>query len=496
MGRARTIDRAGCGLALLLAVAASSSAGATGLSRDRDPVVMTGAELPGLVGVAPSDVVAFRRASGAWVQIPVQVDERVVVSFGQIYGGLLASPALTTAYADAGSYTGADADPLIDADDEVVWMARDAGGHAASTAPLPAGVLADSGVEVRMTDPLTGDEGWVYLFERSGGLDPSAGADYVDYQFDLLAGSYPGDYDLSVGPNPENSSITTALYATHFSDRWIRDATQVFAGGASGADLLDRHKNLFAPGDCSRSEDTFSTCEGAFVANRDGPVRAIRSYLGANSGPVTQRLHRFYEGRQDVTTFLRVHAINGILDVYDYSAAASGMTYANSLNPAGVAVDGVPDALAPGAPLWELVTGLQGTLVIVPALVTDIAPLPLTSYYGDDTTPSNPQCTGDAFEYAQSGLWIQVPIPNTDPHLAPPLYHLEASRTVYYDPPGRSAGDAALRASQATTPLGTSAAPFPSVPVPGLPTAARWGVALALTALGAAFAWRAPRARS
>ena len=60
-----------------------------------------------------------------------------------------------------------------------------------------------------------------------------------------------------------------------------------------------------------RSEDTFNDAEGAFIANKSGPVRAIRSYIGANSGPLTVRQHVFYERREDITTYLRVHAIPG-----------------------------------------------------------------------------------------------------------------------------------------------------------------------------------------
>ena len=64
------------------------------------------------------------------------------------------------------------------------------------------------------------------------------------------------------------------------------------AGGAR--DILDRHKNLFAPGNCGRSENTFSDGAGAIIVNKNGPVRAIRSYIGANSGTYTHREHLFY----------------------------------------------------------------------------------------------------------------------------------------------------------------------------------------------------------
>jgi hypothetical protein len=44
-------------------------------------------------------------------------------------------------------------------------------------------------------------------------------------------------------------------------------------------------------GECGRSEQTFTMGPGAMVANKSGPVRAIRSYMGANSGGHTHREH-------------------------------------------------------------------------------------------------------------------------------------------------------------------------------------------------------------
>jgi len=110
--------------------------------------------------------------------------------------------------------------------------------------------------------------------------------------------------------------------------------------------------STFGPNICGRSEDTFSAGEGAFFTNKDGPVRAIRSYLGANSGPFTQRDHIFYEQRQDITTFLRVHEIPGVMDLYDYSPAASGMYYYNDWNTEGLLVDGVRIATYAALVLW------------------------------------------------------------------------------------------------------------------------------------------------
>jgi len=64
--------------------------------RDSDPVVLAGSELPGLLGLEPDRIVAFRYTTG-WIQIPVQVDERSLVDFGIVYG-LLPVGVVTLAY--------------------------------------------------------------------------------------------------------------------------------------------------------------------------------------------------------------------------------------------------------------------------------------------------------------------------------------------------------------------------------------------------------------
>lgn len=442
-----------------------------GLSRVEDPVVVPGAQVSSLGSANANDIVAFARDNGAWTQIPVQVDERLVQDFCEIYGkssGLWgAQPACKTSkvitalfYADAETFTGADPDPLLDLDDEVVFMARD-GGDRVGTWTDPAGVVSGSGVELSLQD---GDEqAWVYLFERNdAGLTPDAGKDYVQYTVSLNGIDYKTEYDLygtSCGGetavcNPtmtEDSTIKGAAYTRHFVARWMTDELQITAGDATGVDILDLHQSRFGPTSCGRHVLTYSTAEGAFVANIDGPVRAIRSYLGANSGPLTQRDHLFYDHREDIVTQLRVHATSqGIMDLMDYSEAAAGMTYYNDLNPEGLTIDGVPDtANEAGVPQWEMVTGAQGSLVMTGILDasfdTDIARF----FWADDATPSFPQCdtstalaAPDDKAFGMSGVWLDGALPDTDPKNGSSAHTL-TRRILYYQAPNLAL-DAAL----------------------------------------------------
>lgn len=441
------------------------------LNRPADPVVMRGENVPTLIGAAPGELVAWRHTATGWEQVPVQVDERAVVDFGKIYNQALIG-VTDTFYTDPNTYTGTDPDATFDAGDEIVFMAKDTGEYAPGTATEPPGVRPGSGVEVRITDPLDSSRvGYLYLFRQTGGLDPGAGRPYVTYNFSLNNGTYLTSYNLQSGPNPENSSASSAYYRHHFSDRWVDDELNVTAsngsGTATGVDILDRHKTMYQPGDCRRTEDTFSNGKGAFVTNKSGPVRAIRSYMGANSGDYTQREHLFYERRQDMATFLRVHELGGIGDIFDYSPAAAGMSYYNDLNQNGALVDGAPETLASGPIRWELLTGPQGSLAITHNYVSNIAGLSHSSYYLDDDTPADTQCTGDAFSYASSGPQLST-IPCTDiAHgCANKLTHW---RHIYYDGPGLTTVDAAARSNAALIPLTFVIAEWPKT-APVAPT--------------------------
>jgi hypothetical protein len=480
-GRRKALGVAVVGLVALVAVACNDF---NTVVRPEEPVVFTGNELPGLVGAAPDDIVAFAhtRPNGVptWTQIPVQIDQRKVVDFGQ-YPGSNATPGVdgtvygttpigVTAlqYADAGTFVGADTDPTFDGDDELVFMSSDAGGVPRSAEKTePAGVVPGSGLRVQISDSIDGSRtGYVFLFRTDGSLDPAAGRDYVEYDFNLTSGAYKTTYKRADGPNAETSVVTTDNYRVGMTDRWIENQWRVDAAGANGVDILDGVKARFGLGTCGRSNATFADGEGAFIANIDGPVRAIRSYVGANSGPLTQRTHVFYRSTTATTTNLRVHAIPGIMDFVDFSSDAIGMSYANSVHPVGVTIDGSADAITTAIPDWELATGAQGS-VMTTGIVDTVGIIPgggtlddiVDGFYRDELNSPVQQCWGDAHFLGASGLSFTASIPNTDPTLGS-FATLDATRHVRFTGPGATAADATTWADGIETPLGRAVIPY------------------------------------
>lgn len=485
---------AGLTLAMVLSTVGCTKYGTT-LSRPFAPVVLEGAQVPNLLGTDPRHVVGFAWDGSSWHQVPVQVDERDLVSPGVIYhlptssypklygtSALLTIPVYTppaTATADYRSYatyTPPDSDPTVDADDEISFLADDTGVSAPPEAGTPTGVDPTTREVVAVTDPLAPtQQGYVYLFHSDTLTGGSAGTTGVDYQFSLDSGDYLATYKMgnaSLAPNkawgfnPEHSTVTTPVYAQTFSDRWLQDGLTINHAGTTSPDLLDRSM-YNVPLGCGRTEDTFDgadTGEGAFIVNISGPVRAIRSYLGANSFKWTSVSDVFYPGRQDTTIDLRGHAgMPGFGMADDFTTGLTGLTYSDAANTA-LPIDGSPDTFTPitattggpTAPSWQVVTGPQGSLFTSRSIDTSITGLVLSSTYVDQSPASPKPCTGDTSSWGRSGFQIMSPglsVPGTDPTLAATYDTFTSSRTRYFAGPDFDVTAAPMLDAQVQNPL-------------------------------------------
>ena len=470
------------------------------LDRSNDPVVLTGADTPNLIGADPGHVVGFSWDGSSWHQIPVQVDERDLVSPGEIYHWspaaypklagtstpykiLVYTPRQTSTpgYTVYPTYTPADSDPTVDANDEISFMAYDTGKVAPDGVEPPAGVDAVSRQVVTATDPLKPSHlGTVYLFSSSTLTGGSAGTTGVDYTFSLDSGDYKTTYKMgttsltpngSSGYNPESSTVVTPAYRLGYSDRWINNSMAITQLGASGVQMLDRTNYFATKVACQRTEDTFSgklNTSGGFIANISGPVRAIRSYMGANSFTYTNVTDVFYLGREDTTIHLVGHAgMPGFGLGTDLATGLAGMTYSDAHN-SGLTIDGVPDTYTPATaitgsgplpPSWQMVQGPAGTVISARTFDTSIAGLDMTSTYDDASPNPTRPCTGDTSSWGYHGFEINSPtnnVPDMDPTRVRNPATFVSTGFRYFQGPSFSADDAPALEARVKHPIATS----------------------------------------
>lgn len=236
----------------------------------------------------------------------------------------------------------------------------------------------------------------------------------------------------------------------------------------------------FDPATCGRSEDTFDGVvdahpyEGAFIVNISGPVRALRSSVGTNSGQYTIGTDIFYPQREDSAVDLRVHNIPGVMSFDDLTTGLGGMRYFDDQHLDGSAISGRTADLSWAAPpAWQMVSGSVGSLVTTHSINTDIAGLQVTGWWQDHTYPSGTSrppapCTGDLTAWGQNGVRVASPIPCTDPtrygtFSGCPLVAgqttakmLTSGRVRYFEAPNLPTSSAATLASRAQQPLVTT----------------------------------------
>jgi hypothetical protein len=360
---------------------------------------------PPATGIPVGEVAAYRWDGAQFVEIPVQVD--------QMYPYCLSNP-----NSDFGVYSGTDMEltyawdveswkkiggtcstaylpgdgplpdpvPTLDDDDEVVFMASDAGGQAPVGAAEPAGAT-DSQVLV-LTDPLDpATLRFVYLFRKPGGSSFTAANGYVDYARDANADEYIDRYSFGsgdpeqlgssntgYGPNLSGSvcvpmplhpstdrfprdgvTVSSEAYRWRASGRWmVREMHVAKPGqpGVYGPDLIDRWKGRAfqqAPDSTIslvgfEDEQVNWEANSSLLGERMGPVRAIRETWGADSGTNVTKTESFYRNVITYHYHVRVHPIppDGLYTSWDYNRGVAAKYY-NVLKPDGVDIDGVND---------------------------------------------------------------------------------------------------------------------------------------------------------
>jgi hypothetical protein len=338
--------------------AADSTVTAKTLARDFEPVIITGTVASALAGSPIDELFVYTYRGGVWEQIPAQVDEVTAT----------------------GAYTTTE-DGLLDANDEIVFMAMDLGDQAVGIVPTADGQpISALWYEIEVTDLISpilrsrsgqARKGWAYLVHSSV-LTPTFTADYVS--FDPIQLRINGlNYHLGFAP----------------SRPWL----EYLSFGDSETDILDRTPKLrLCLGEvCWFTEDNTPDVEDDVI--RDGPVRAImRSGRARAYGTMA-------------TWTIPVPLIlfaNRVRFSTDFNSAATGATFYNAVVPNGVTVDGIPDDVpaTPPSP-WAQLSTSMGTII----QVADNSPIGGTqiNYYMDDAT-TDPADTGDMKHYADTGI--------------------------------------------------------------------------------------------
>lgn len=367
---------------------------------DRDGLFVPLEAVPGQRTGTPVTLVAgYHWESGAFVRIPLQVDERfpryltnyasgfgiysqsdleITYAFdweGRKLEGERPDDPFTAAASVAGDITTADPVPGLDTDDEVVVMFSDAGERAPTGARPEDATLVQ---EVRILDPLDATERWIYVGRSA---TPTTFAPYVAYVPDEDAWTYVlsnhGDYggapggachlgdgvDADFAPTSltcphrrpkDSATVSSDRYRFHYAGRWKLDGLSVRQPDGSWSEsVVDRWK-----GRAFQQREGNAADIGGFEDENDwsrssvtlgvktGPIRVIRETWGADSGTSVTRTDVFYRDQFVQRYMMRVHPIppDGVYAFWDHRAGMME-TYYTPARPGGVPIDGKNDEL-------------------------------------------------------------------------------------------------------------------------------------------------------
>lgn len=296
---------------------AAEAVNAKTLMREFDPVVVSGRSC-GLTGgpLAGYNLYAFKE--DRLFPIPFQIDEKDDAGRFVLRCGRLAA---------------VDQDTSFDDNDELVFMARDAGDKCCDPALLPPGIKAC--MELKITDPATMDKAWAYLTIEDGEQTRSP-VDYVVYSDDppsFATRNYSGRYDADHPVGASQYAFEQGL-------------------GGNGQDFIDRIKVRLVMGSMGvrlhRSEEDIKVKALGYL---DGPVRAIA--YSENVTPLvlgipastTRQYTYYYNHFADFALAASFPLRPGFFRaiVIDDFKDARGWIFYNSNNPDGHVIDGKTD---------------------------------------------------------------------------------------------------------------------------------------------------------
>lgn len=314
-----------------------------------DVVRILGRDLPTFLGKCIPSIRLLAYRSDRWVSIVFQVDEK------NTDGAFL--------FPNGEENDLSEIDDNLDEQDEIVFLARDAGCRAPSSA-WPGDSIA--GEEIEITDPLTGEKGWSYLFAFSD-PPPLAPDDLISY-------------------DPEWDRISSRCYVAGYSrikgrQSAVNESYLVPKEcGGNGRNFFDSAKGwirlrlLFSLLKITIHSDNFLSSVPAYI---DGPVRVvIKKRTAIKLGPGLRSPHidsdliyypRFFMSGLVIAIPFDPSLVTSSLRLTigtDLNHEATGMLFWNSRNLEPAIVDGRMSpqeiALDIRPDQWRVVFGDQG----------------------------------------------------------------------------------------------------------------------------------------
>jgi len=381
------------------------------LNRNFETVVITGNSIDSFIGVALNELhlYAYDDDARSWRLVPSQIDEKY--DNGQYV------------------YTGQTENDILDANDELVFMAKDAG--AQNTFSWIDDIDSQNyvRVEIEILDPITQNKAYVYLYRsKSNGLAQSL-TDYVKY--------FQSDTD-KIGED----RIESLYYEIgNLSNGLPGSLTIPQSVGGSGEDILDRLKFRAK---ASAFGFNINLDEGnlKFIQDDDeilfidGPVRVIRKL----NATLEKRINFFITISPDfsgtVTYFepysaqidIEIPAISdasissGRLSL-DFNSAASGMSFTSAKNPNPVTIDGSDDpnldrtldeTVLPVGNWMAYESSGQSQNTIVNFFPVKLSTGGARELYYKDNSSQDDGDTGDERSYGDAGIAISGGISTPD----------------------------------------------------------------------------------
>ncbi|MCI0694552.1 T9SS type A sorting domain-containing protein [candidate division KSB1 bacterium] len=303
-------------------------------------------------------------------------------------------------------------DAIADDNDEVIFMPSGVGDRAPTDKWVDGS--DDTRLELEVTDPITNEKGWLYLFQHV--KNPPALDSHIRYTSD---------------PNGSGADMVEgeSYIEGHESTGWFTDI-KIKAPFGNDQDILDRLK--------VRVRGTFvifgvpvpltlkeSALEFVSVSFTGGEVRGFRE-ISLNIAVAGQNLPATFStkylpystvfGAKNATIpVVSGLTVTEIRQSVDFNTNASGMAFFNAFNTTGFPVDGTPDSPVnrtildrtntnpPDSLNWFMVKGDPGTfltLLSVPVLGAQ------RRFYYKDSSAVDSDDTGDMRSYGDSGLQV------------------------------------------------------------------------------------------